>query len=1388
MAIIVGPPANVSGGGTGTKVGTAQTRAVYGVSIPISAGERAFDGHVIWASGTYQTQTIESFPSEIINGVPTIYGAVAHDKLCMDFAVSLGYHLIPEAERGNVGVYRIWADDQLVFDATLPTLRPLDFSFVFYDGRADQTADPTIFAKDAERATSFRNMLYIVFKGFVLADGGAYSANTVASGSGVNPWRPTTSSPLGTIPNIRVELIDGLTVTSGTTDFTMLAASTIWENGTIWDWDRGLAYAWSAMNTAAANMHTFDIEAQVELSSVPVVGSYTNLLGVDTVHLYDKNNQVAIFAKNGIPNTAPIVTVDLQTADIVGTFGTNSTLLHPGNSGDNSTLSSGGVIDRIPYPITGDIAYLLDGQVERSVAVFGSLKWDVSLLPIGDGGTLPTDLGLPEVALEKGGAAIKLPDSEDIHFITCYPFLQFGDQVSGAQDGLAIVGAGTKLYGIQFGFRMFAGVSRCKVLGFGLIKDFSGDLPGYSPVLGVVNPLDRGIIIFLSDGLGGWKSIKYQPAVYDYFPITGGDWGTTSALSDWKGRWPNVDRITSIPSYKTWEVIPPALNTTAGYNNALRQGNLSGGTFGWNSGSNSYLMQLSTGRVDTVATGVSGIDDFVWDSRINAIYFPHGTGHTRPLGIFQVGAATSAASPISDFLRWILLYVGFTTDQIQIDAALTDPCSGMLIDHPRDLSTLMRDLGQMYDFQFFESEGLAKCIRTVKSTASADGAAAFDLTVSDLCPVQENQVTSGDNFVTVLAQPSQQVSAVSVQYSDLDQSFSWAVQTFGIDQQSSGSVASGKMVLDLPVVMHRAEAFRRATKIQAKESASSDTHYFRLSQRYMQLEPSDLVTITKPPFRYGVRIDEATFNGDWSMSFSGASYLFQDDIAITDEATDGTPDTGGGFGNHDAKPLALDMPLLYAAWAGNSGTFVIAAGVESYDQTSFAGATLVYGLAPGAGNNVGLVTVDSKYGLIVGTVPDTTTPFQTDNTTTLRIALRSGTVDGQWASTDASGLLCGLNTIVVGAAGRWEVIYFRDVTKITNKVVEISGLLRGRRGTEVQCGTHAANDTVILAQSVATGFQPGLRPQVLDTTTYFLQTLMFDARGTPQTRPRMPINVQAGAFSEYPWAPSDIHAVLGSRFNVVGSPSYSNPGGTGDRTALITVTGNYVVQSAGSTPSNLVDGGNGNNTTDSIDFQAGQTAVVINFNFSALGLPQIITEYKWTQNTAVSIGTYAFEGSLDNVSWDTLDAGTDLGGSSSITTVTFVNSTSYMYYRLRQTSGSTSSSPWCREIEFKTQSDIGANDLLFTWLRRDRISTGLFVEDDVLLSTPDSAAYRFEALISGTRVHFHNNITPETYLFTAADQTTAGFSPPLAEIDVKVYQQSTLVGFGFARTTTIDVE
>jgi hypothetical protein len=141
--------------------------------------------------------------------------------------------------------------------------------------------------------------------------------------------------------------------------------------------------------------------------------------------------------------------------------------------------------------------------------------------------------------------------------------------------------------------------------------------------------------------------------------------------------------------------------------------------------------------------------------------------------------------------------------------------------------------------------------------------------------------------------------------------------------------------------------------------------------------------------------------------------------------------------------------------------------------------------------------------------------------------------------------------------------------------------------------------------------------------------------------------------------------------------AYTNLGGTGIRNPAITVTPSGGLVSSGVSTA-LLDG----SQADAYWWNSGQTAASVIFDFGA-GQHPIIDEFTWYQSGIQSQGTWSWRGSPDNSTWTDLSTGINLGGTSASEAHGYTNSTGYRYYGLFQTGGSTSNSPYIREIEFK---------------------------------------------------------------------------------------------------------
>lgn len=147
------------------------------------------------------------------------------------------------------------------------------------------------------------------------------------------------------------------------------------------------------------------------------------------------------------------------------------------------------------------------------------------------------------------------------------------------------------------------------------------------------------------------------------------------------------------------------------------------------------------------------------------------------------------------------------------------------------------------------------------------------------------------------------------------------------------------------------------------------------------------------------------------------------------------------------------------------------------------------------------------------------------------------------------------------------------------------------------------------------------------------------------------------------------------------STSYSNTGGSGDRTGLITIT-----QSNASpvypfvNPGILIDGSTTGTGSYLRLFCADGEWITFDF-----GSAKVVDEARFYQTAARTQGTWKFQGSNDGSSYTDIGSSFTLGDNLTTQTITAIsgNTTSYRYLRLIKVSGSTDDTTWTPEIEFK---------------------------------------------------------------------------------------------------------
>ena len=161
--------------------------------------------------------------------------------------------------------------------------------------------------------------------------------------------------------------------------------------------------------------------------------------------------------------------------------------------------------------------------------------------------------------------------------------------------------------------------------------------------------------------------------------------------------------------------------------------------------------------------------------------------------------------------------------------------------------------------------------------------------------------------------------------------------------------------------------------------------------------------------------------------------------------------------------------------------------------------------------------------------------------------------------------------------------------------------------------------------------------------------------------------------------------------------SYSNSGGSGNRSSLIVVTTDLSGSMTGFTSTRFI---NGDYSTNNMYFN-GTTAVsghYFTFDFGS-GSSRTITEAKYYQDRIQNLGVWQWQGSPDNTTWTSIGATFTLGTAATQTITTLSgNVTGYRYYRILGVSGNTSNAPNIYQFDFK----INANT---TTIQTNNIST-----------------------------------------------------------------------------------
>lgn len=453
------------------------------------------------------------------------------------------------------------------------------------------------------------------------------------------------------------------------------------------------------------------------------------------------------------------------------------------------------------------------------------------------------------------------------------------------------------------------------------------------------------------------------------------------------------------------------------------------------SGSNGCLIKLIPGGSFVIVNGAHslnigniGLNDITvplpgiaWGINGSALLNPQVTPGTQ-----QLGALVSA----------LAVKAGLTAGDVDV-TALSDTVSGYAVGRPMTARAAIETLQQAFFFDAVESDTKLKFVKR-------GGASAVTIPADDLGAAEPGG--EPEDLVTIERQDETEAPRqVTVQYFN------------GQGGYAQGSEYARRLVtrateqafIELPIVLTPDQARQAAEVLLYNAHLERMPLKWNTSLKYDRYEPTDVVTLNNGTTSYVTRITRKRNEGQ-RIVWEG----------VLDHAGAHSGAGSGATSQTDPTALAvpgpallelLDIPLLRDA-DDDAGFYAAMAGVLS----GWRGGVLFSSPDGVDYTQAGAVASGTAIGAATTALGNWTGGNFWDEGNTVTVRLGSGTL----ASSTRDAVLAGANTALLGS----EIIQFRTATLVSGTTYTLSGLLRGRFGTEAGQSTHAIGDRFVLLQ------------------------------------------------------------------------------------------------------------------------------------------------------------------------------------------------------------------------------------------------------------------------------------------------------------------------------------
>jgi hypothetical protein len=269
------------------------------------------------------------------------------------------------------------------------------------------------------------------------------------------------------------------------------------------------------------------------------------------------------------------------------------------------------------------------------------------------------------------------------------------------------------------------------------------------------------------------------------------------------------------------------------------------------------------------------------------------------------------------------------------------------------------------------------------------------------------------------------------------------------------------LVIELPMVLTSTYAQNLAAVILEMSWIERTTYHFTLPPKYLRLEPMDVITLQLDSLNINllIRITQVEFGANGLLDIRGeaADIAAYDPTLLVHDHADGLPtgDIIPPIGN--TIFYLMDIPMIRSD--DNDEGFYMAVTPELGESSAWKGAVVFRSADQGENwNPIAALGNEATIGITLTQLEEPVAWTVWDESSTVDIQLFYGTL----IDANHTQVLNGQNMVLIGA----EIIQFRTAELLSARFNQwrLSGLLRGRLGTEWAVDQHGQYEKIVFIQ------------------------------------------------------------------------------------------------------------------------------------------------------------------------------------------------------------------------------------------------------------------------------------------------------------------------------------